>query len=292
MGPVIAALILGGMASGQLSATDAKLERHSDTPVAAEASGNAAATTLSALPAVPRGKSTAIGGVIHTVDPVRDQLTLNIYGAKPMKILFDERTQVFRDGTKVSLRDIRPNDRAAVETVLDGTKVFALSVHMLSKAPMGECQGQVVSYNPSTSELTVNDALSSQPIKLRVPAGTAIIPARQTGSSNGNVGSSSMVKGTLISVKFEADHKGQGVARQIAILATPGSPFDFNGTVTFIDVHSGTLAIAPSNYDGSYKISFDAARFPLTRELREGAHVRVTAVFDGTHYIASEIANE
>ncbi len=57
---------------------------------------------VSALPAPPAGKPTVIGGIIRSVDPVRDQMSLRVFGGKPMKMLFDVRTQVFRDGKRVS----------------------------------------------------------------------------------------------------------------------------------------------------------------------------------------------
>src|ERR1700744_99168 len=63
---------------------------------------------LRQLPAPPRGKSTVIGGEIRSVDPVRDQFTLKVFGAKPIKILFDERTQVFENGQRVRLFDLHP----------------------------------------------------------------------------------------------------------------------------------------------------------------------------------------
>ena len=87
---------------------------------------------------LPKGKSTVIGGTISSVDPVTDAMVLKVFGGKRMKILFDERTQVYRDGTKTSLHDLHANDRASVETMLDGTTIFARSIHMLSKAPEGQ----------------------------------------------------------------------------------------------------------------------------------------------------------
>ena len=36
-----------------------------------------------------------------------------------MKILFDERTQVYRDGVRIPLRDLRPEDHASVQTILE-----------------------------------------------------------------------------------------------------------------------------------------------------------------------------
>jgi hypothetical protein len=230
-----------------------------------------------------------IGGAIQDVDPVRDQFTLKIFGGKSMKILFDERTQVYHDGKKTPLRDLRPNDHASVETVLDGTSVFALSVHMLSQIPEGEREGEVLNYDQGAHELTVSDTLGRDPIKLSVPAGTDIVRQGQAASSSQGSGSSDLVKGTLISVKFASDHQGRGIASQIAILATPGSAFVFNGNITFLNLGSKLLVILDSSNDKSYKIVFDPARFPISKNLQEGAHVTVTATFDGGNYVASAI---
>src|ERR1700733_119541 len=90
------------------------------------------------LPPLPSGKTTIFGGEIRSVDPVLDQLTLNVYGARPMRMLFDERTEVYRDGKKISLRDLGATEHASIETTLDGIKVFAVSIHILSHMPEGE----------------------------------------------------------------------------------------------------------------------------------------------------------
>ena len=205
-----------------------------------------------------------------------------------MKILFDERTQVFRDGKRTPLRELRPDDHASVETVLDGTKVFALSVHVLSQLPEGERQGQVIDYNPGSRELTVSDIMGQGPLKLRVPEDATILHVGQAASSQG-AGSSDLVKGTLVSVRFKSDGKGQGVASQISILATPGSAFVFTGKVTFLDLRSKVLVLADPSNDSSYKISFDPNRLPIIRDLHEGTQVTVTATFDGGSYVATEI---
>ena len=278
-----AIVMLGAMASARAS-TASTQPRQDDTtrpaPAVEASSGD--------LLAMPRGKSTVIGGMISGVDPVRDQLTLKVFGGgRPMKILFDERTQVYRDGVKTSLRDLRANDHASVETMLDGTTVFARSIHMLSRSPEGECQGQVVSYEAGTGELTLSESLSPELIKLRVPAGTAIVREGQAASAPGSSGVSDLVKGTLISATFSSDNKGQGIANKIAILATPGSEVSFTGTVTFLDLRSNQFAVADN--DQSYKIVFDPAVFPATRTLHEGANVKVTAEFDGTRYVARAI---
>src|SRR5579864_1132713 len=67
---------------------------------------------FSALPAMPSGKSTVLGGQIRNVDPVLDQFVLHIAGQRPMRILFDERTQVFRNGARIPLRELRPEEHA------------------------------------------------------------------------------------------------------------------------------------------------------------------------------------
>ncbi len=282
-----AVVMLTGMAIAQLSLAGAKPEQ---MPGAQSGSmPDTASRDLSALPPVPPGKSTVIGGEIRGLDPVRDQFMLTVFGGRPMKILFDERTEVYRDGQRTSLRDLRSDDRASVETVLDGANVFALSIHMLSRTPEGECQGQVLKYNPESRELTVNDALSRGPIKLRVPAGTAFVRAAQAASSSGEVGPSNLVKGTLISVRYESDNQGRGIASQIAILATPGSAFVFSGNVAFLDVPSGELVLLDPHDGKNYKIFFDSGRFPMSRDIHEGSHVTVTANFDGARYVANAL---
>jgi hypothetical protein len=254
------------------------------------AAADTVASFLPPLPAVPRGKTTVIGGVIRNVDPVRDQLTLNVYGGgRPMKILFDERTQFYRDGVKTPLDDMRPDDHASVETTLDGDNVFAVSVHMLSRSPQGECQGQVLAFDPRNGEVTVRNKLSGEPIKLRVEPRTTIARMGQPAFASSVTGTSDLMRGALISVKFEADNAGGGIADQIAILATPGSGFYFSGNVTFLDMHAGLIGLTDPRDQSNYTVAFDPARFPVSRELREGSRVSVTASFDGTRYVASKL---
>jgi hypothetical protein len=235
------------------------------------------------LPAMPRGKSTVIGGSIRQVDGVRDQLTLNIFGGHAMKVLFDERTQVYRDGQKTSLRDLREGDHVSVETMLDGTTIFARSIHMLSNLPEGECQGQVVSYDRGKGELMVRDLLSPAPIKLHVSSATTIVGQGQA------VSTGDLIAGTLISIHFQADSTGQNVASKIAVLATPGSAFVFSGNVIFLDLHRGLMALVDPRDDKHYEISFDPNRFSISHDVHEGTAVTVTANFDGTRYAASNV---
>lgn len=284
-------VMLGGMTIAQCWYAIAMPKPQNDGKTSAVS--QTAPHPASALPPLPQGKTTVMGGAIRDVDPVRDQLKLQIFGARPVKILYDERTRVYRDGKRVPLRDLRSEPHASVQTVLDGTDIYAVSIHILSQSPEGEAQGQVMSYDPGSGELLVSTALAKEPIRLRVPAGTSIIRQGQTTSPNGAASrASSLVKGALVSVQFASGSDGQGVASQIAILATPGSPAVFRGNLTFIDLHAKTLALADPRDGKNYQISFDPSRFPVTPDLRVGTNVLITATFNGTGYAADSIKIE
>lgn len=251
-------------------------------------SGGASGTV--SLLAPPPGKSTVMGGAIQDVNPVLDQFTLHVFGGGSVKILFDARTQVYLDGTRIPLRDLQSAAHASVETVLDRTNnIFAISIHMLSEAPEGRCQGQVLSYDAGTGELTVSSNLSHQPVRVRVPAGTPISRTGQSRFTSGISGLSDLRKGTLVDVQFRPDNKGHGVASHISVLAIPGADFVFSGRVSFLDVPNGRLVIVDPQDNRSYQIFVDAGRIPLVRQLHEGDHVTVTASFTGNRYTATAI---
>jgi hypothetical protein len=248
------------------------------------------ASFLPPLPAVPPGRTTVIGGIIRSIDPVRDQMTLGVYGGgKAVKVLFDERTQFFRDGVKTPLDDMRTNDHASVETELDGDDVFAVSVHMLSASPMGECEGQVLAFDPRNGEVTLRNTLSGEPIRLRVQPQTTIARMGQPAFASSITGTSDLMRGALISVRFQSDNRGAGIANAISILATPGSGFYFSGNVTFLDLHAGLMALTDPRDEHSYTIAFDPSRFPASQKLHEGSRVSVSASFDGKQYVASKL---
>jgi hypothetical protein len=288
MGRFLAVAILGSVAFAQ-SSSSVGSKSAQDQGARPASRLESSLSGPSGLPPMPQGKGTVIGGAIRRVDRVRDQFTLDVFGGRTLKVLFDLRTQVYRDGLKSALRDLRAGDHVSVETVLDGTTVFARSIHLLSGSPEGECQGQVMKYDPDDRELTIRDVLSRGPVRLRVPAGTAIVRQGQAAASSGDIGSSDLATGTLISVKFQSDNQGRGVASEIAIVATPGTVFAFVGNVAFLDLHSGLLVLVDPRDDKHYDVFFDSARFPMSRELHEGANVRLTADFDGSRYVAKTI---
>jgi hypothetical protein len=288
---IVAVIIFVGMATAQMSGAGAMSGQ-----VAIPQSTlmpETAPLDSTALPSAPKGMSTILGGEIQNVDPVRDRFTLRVFGQRPVKILFDERTQVYLDGKMIPLRDLHSHDHASVQTVLDGTDVFALSIHILSQSPEGEYQGHVLYYNPETTELTVSSALSHQSLKLLVPMNTRVVregqSASSAASSAASSGPSDLVQGTLISVKFESDNKGRGVASQITILATPGSAIIFSGNLSSLDMGSGLLVLVDPLDEKSHEIFVDFARLPTSQNLHNGDYVRVTATFDGTRYVADAV---
>lgn len=281
-----ALLVIGAAAIAQFSFAEGHPRQTLDSQPSANL--EAAPKTTSALPPLPKGDPTVIGGVIRSVDPVRDQIKLKVFGGKSMDILFDPRTRVYRDGKQVSLHDIRPDDHASVETVLDGTKIFAMSVHMLSQAPQGECQGQVLRYDPSSGELTVSAAISQEPVELVVPSSARVFRKGQSKFVAAHSGAPVLVSGDLVSVTFTSGGDGRGVANKVAILASPGSAFVFSGNIAVLDLHSGLLVLNDAADNSTYRLHFNPLIFPMTK-FHEGDHVRVTAKFDGNRYEASSI---
>jgi hypothetical protein len=244
---------------------------------------------FSPLPALPQGESTVLGGRIASVDPVLDQLTLRIFGQRPVKILFDERTQVYRDGTRIRLRDLRPEEHASVQTILEGPGVFAISIHMLSDVPHGEAHGRVLDYNPETRELTLGSALSRDPIRLLLGEGTPVVRQGQSTFTSASGGQADLVNGSLVDVTFDATEKGRAVASRVTVLARPGSNFAFSGKISSLDMHAGMMVVVDPRDQKSYQISFDPGRLPVTQTLHVGDEVRVNAAFDGTGYAAVDV---
>lgn len=256
----------------------------SDPPAPAAGSAD-----LPPMPALPKGESTIMGGAIRKVDPVLDRFTLDIFGQRPLRIEFDQRTQLFRNGVKIPLRELGPADHASVQTALDGTKVFAESIHILTQAPEGECQGVVRSFDSGSGTLSIDSGLSPRPVKLFVSGETAIVRSGQPEFKAAQSGRTDLVQGTLINVTFTPDLHGRSVARHITVLAVPGSRFIFGGTISFLDMSSGSLVLMDSRDGKSYQIFFNRNRFPSAAKLHVGEKVTITASFEGSRYEASLI---
>lgn len=214
---------------------------------------------------------------------------LNIYGQHPMKVLFDERTQVYRDGVKIPLHDLGPADHASVQTALDGTHIFAMSVHILSSIPQGQYRGRVLRFDESTGELRLDASPAPQPFTVLVPGNLTIVRKGQSAFVQEGGGRGDLRPGALVNVTFGSGSGAVGVASQVEVLAVPGASFIFSGNIDALDVGSGSLTLVDAHDQKSYQISFMPSAFPIARKLHVGQSVRITASFDGSSYLASGI---
>jgi hypothetical protein len=244
---------------------------------------------VSALPPVPSGASTIFGGSIGKVDRVRDELQLNVYGERPMKILFDERTQLFRDGKKLPLRELKPVDHASVQTTLDGEKIFAISIHILSNLPQGQYQGRVLAYDRSSGELKLDASPAPDPFRVKVPNNVKVTRIGQSSFTANAASLADLKPGSLVEVNFGAQDGKEGVANQIQVLAVPGSTFVFSGNIITLDSGAGFLTIADPRDQQTYRVAFDPRTLPKSQDLRIGQNVRITARYDGNSYVASKV---
>lgn len=245
--------------------------------------------SLSAIPALPQGKSTIMGGAIRDVDPVLDRFTLNIIGEKPMRVLFDERTQVFLNGKKIPLRDFRPAQHASVQTTLDGTAVFAISIHILSQLQEGDFAGEVLNYDPQTGELELVSGAGGDPIRIHISSDTKFLRKGQEEFRSAAASAADLQRGALVSLEFEPDGKGRGSATEVTFLATPGARFVFSGNVIALDTHAGSMVLLDPRNNQTYQISFTQASMPTIQELHSGQRIRVSAEYDGTRYVAQDV---
>jgi hypothetical protein len=238
------------------------------------------ASLLPDLPPLPRAKASLIGGTIGRLDRVRDEMTVQLFGGGKMKIFFDPRTHIDHDGKEVSASDLRQGDRVYIDTILDGTAVFARSIRLKSTLSSGESQGIVTSYRSAKGELEIRDMLSPRPMKVRLTSQTQITNAGHAASA------SALVPGALVAIKFGAQQSGGDVAREISVLAVPGASFTFAGRVAAVDLRLGLLVLTSSTDRETYEIHFDPSTLTLDDNVRPGADVSVLTRFDGNQYRA------
>jgi hypothetical protein len=236
------------------------------------------------MPQAPNRNVTLIGGIIVRLDPVRDQITLQVFGGGRTVVLFDPRTRVFRSSAAVSVRDLKPGERVYVDTVLDGTDVFARSIRIADLTTMGQTSGQIVEHEPGSRELTFRDALAPGQVTLLLDANSVTLRDGRAVSQN------ELVRGSLVSVDFSPDGKGHGIVRQISILAVPGATFSFSGRVAHLDMSRGLLVVVDPRDQRSWEIQCDQPLLRAKPDIYEGSDVTVTTTFDGTHYLARAIA--
>jgi hypothetical protein len=242
------------------------------------------ASLLPDLPPVPPAKATLVGGTIEKLDRVRDQITVSVFGGGRMKVLIDPRTRILLAGTTTaSISDLRQGQRVYVDTILDGNTIFARSIRLKASATVGESQGTVLRYRPDRGELTVRDSISPSPLRVRVNTSTRFTQGDRV------VQSSTLTTGSLVAVKFSSEGNGHEVAREISILALPGTRYTFAGQVVHVDLRTGLLVINSSTDHKTYEVYLDPSLSP-DENLHTGAVVTVITNFEGSRYVARSLS--
>ena len=288
MNDFLPAVVLSGMLCIQAStpqpsppqvATSAEASKSAFPPKAQGTPVNAA--LLPSLPALPQGKATMLGGTINGLDRVREELTLRTFGGGRVRVLYDGRTRIYFDGANAgNRRDLRDGMRVHLDTMLDGTKVFAKNIYVLTQTPTGESYGQVMSYAPATRELQFTDSLSGATIRLHLVDTTKISQQERP------ISPTALHQGSLVSVKFETEGDGRALAREISVLAEPGDVFTFAGQVTHLDLRAGLMVVENSADHKSFEIDISPA---MAQPLHEGSNVTVSISFEGARYLAKTV---
>lgn len=265
------------------SSSAATLSNDAIQPLADDSPTLDPASLLPDLPSLPSAKASLIGGTIQKLDRVRDEITVQVFGGGKMKIFFDTRTHIYEGRDQASTSDLHLGDRVYVDTILDGSAVFAKTIRLKTTVSAGESQGIVTSYRPEKEELVLRDILSPRPLKIRLTPQTSIIQGDHAAPAG------QLVSGTLVAVKFGPQQDGRDVAREVSVLAVPGASFTFAGRVTGLDLRLGLLVLTSSTDNKPYEIYFDPAVVAADDTLRQAADVTVLTRFDGNRYMARSV---
>jgi hypothetical protein len=237
---------------------------------------------LPELPPVPKANATLIGGTLDRIDMVRDRVTLRLFGGGKESFLFDPRTQVYRGGKSVTVADLHEGERIYLDTILDGSTVFARTIRLTAAHATGTSQGVVLKFRSNGGELVLRDALSPNPVDVRVNRSTRVTQGDRV------VPISALVPGTLISIRFSPEGNAHNTATEISILAQPGTRYTFSGQVVHIDLRTGLLVLNSSTDHKTYEVYLPPSVNP-DEGLQPGVTVKVVTDFDGEHYVVRNV---
>lgn len=234
---------------------------------------------------MPRTTTTMVGGTITGVDRLRNKMTVHVFGGGHWTVNFDERTHIFHNGRETTQLAIKKGERVYVDTQLDNNRhdIFARNIRVGVAELPADADGQIIAIDPKHNELTLRDTLNSVPVRFAVDSETRI--------SNGQTPAAfkDVKPGTLVHVRFAASSPNRGLAREVSIVAVPGSTFTFSGKVTFLDLHRGLIAVQNSTDDKNYEIHFAPSAVVNRNELGVGRDVLIRATFEGARYMAQSV---
>src|SRR5579864_1963745 len=234
------------------------------------------------LPPVPKANATLIGGTLDKIDMVRDRVTVRLFGGGKESFLFDPRTQVYRGSKAVTVADFHEGERIYLDTILDGSTVFARTIRLTAAHATGTSQGVVLKFRSDGGELVLRDALSPNPVDVRVNPSTRVMQGDRA------VPISALVPGTLISIRFSSEGNAHNTATEISILAQPGTRYTFSGQVVHIDLRTGLLVLNSSTDHKTYEVYLPPSINP-DEGLQPGITVKVATDFDGERYVVRNV---
>lgn len=253
------------------------------TPPATEENDNVGDPLLD-VPPLPKGNVTVVGGTVSKIDQIRNRMVVEPFGGgDKLKLNFDERTRIFRDGTETTQMGIHKGDRVYVDSMLDGSRVFARNIRVQSQAGPADASGQIEALNLNSGVMTLRDQLSAEPVNFRVDSATV---AKRDGKQ---IGLGEVKTGSLVTLQFAPGGRARGVVKEISILAVPGTSFTFAGKVTFLDLRSKQLAVENASDGKTYDISFDPPAVEGRENLTVGSQVSIVAAFTGSGYVAQSL---
>jgi len=236
---------------------------------------------LFGVPKMPKGKTSLIGGTVQKIDPIRQRVTLRVFGNnKKMELGYDERSHIYRDGVETTYKAVQPGDRVYVDSMLDGTHLFARNVRVVTTLRPADARGQIINYNARNGSMTIRDDLSAAPVTFRVTKETQVKGA----GAESNI---DLVPGSLVTVHFSSDHRNRDVAQEVTVLAMPGAMFTFEGVVRHLDVKDGVMAVENRTDNKVYELHFEPGT--IGEDLTVGSDVIVSAEFQGSKYKARTV---
>lgn len=250
--------------------------------VGTPSSGPQSADPLLQPPPMPPNKSTLIGGIAKKVDRIRNKVVIAPYGSsKTITVNFDERSHIYRDSRETTVLGIQKGDRIYVDSMLIGPRVFARNLRVVTTTTPAEASGQIVAYDPRSQTVRLVDKLTNAPVVFRVTKDTELR------SKSGQATAADIQPGSLVSVIFAPGRKG-GDAKQLSILAVPGTNYIFAGRITNLDVHAGIIDVENQSDGKNYELHFPPS-MENRGELRVGAQVAANASFNGRTYTTQTV---
>jgi hypothetical protein len=236
------------------------------------------------LPPLPHNKVSLLGGTIASLDQVQNHMVVQAFGGKQkLQLNLDMRTRIYNDGKPAVVRDLKSGQRVYVDTMLNGSKVFAKSIWIQTAAGTGDARGQVLGYDRDRRILNVRDEVSEQPVNFHLAPDVVV----RWGNAVGSL--SDLTSGSLVSISFGPQQGSSGFVREVTLLAQPGNSFTFLGKVTFVDLSKKIMGIANQNDSKSYDLSVATIPASILQSLHEGGTAAVSATFNGAQYVAQKV---